>query len=97
MIVFSVKKKVWLEYNGKSIIGLGRYNLLIAINNSHSLKISAKVVGISEKTAHNYIKRIEQRLEKKIIESTKGGKNAGGSTNLTQLGLDLIKKYEVSI
>jgi molybdate transport repressor ModE-like protein len=91
---FSVKKKIWLEYNNKSILGSGRYFLLKDIEKTNSVKKSADNLNISEKTAHNHIKKIETRLSKKIIESSKGGKNAGGKTVLTSLGKILIKRYE---
>ena len=89
--------KVWLEYNKKPLLGKGRYTLLKTINKTSSLKKSAKKIGISYKTAYNYIKKIENRLSKKIIISHKGGKNAGGYTKLAPLGKELIKKYEDAI
>ncbi|MBR9675387.1 ModE family transcriptional regulator [Candidatus Woesearchaeota archaeon] len=88
------KKKFWLEINGKALIGQGRYSLLKEIQKTNSLKKSASIVKISEKTAHNYISRIEKRLGEKIVDTTKGGKNAGGSTKLNLLGNELIKKFE---
>ncbi|MEM4267421.1 MAG: LysR family transcriptional regulator [Candidatus Woesearchaeota archaeon] len=88
------KYKFWLEYNGCPLIGEGRYRLLKEIEITKSLKKSADAVGISYKTAYNYIKRIEQRLGRKIIESSKGGKDAGGSTKLTHIGKMLTTRYE---
>lgn len=75
-------------------MGKGRYQLLKTIQATSSLKKSAAKLGLSEKTVHNYIRRIEQRLEKKVIHSYKGGKKGGGSTELTPLGLNLIKEFE---
>ncbi len=89
--------KIWLTYEGKSLIGEGRYLLLKNIQQTHSLKKSSQNLGLSYKTAYNYIKKIENRLTKKIIFSHKGGKDAGGYTKLTPIGEDLIKKYEESI
>lgn len=86
--------KVWLEYKGKPIVGKGRYRLLKAIGKLNSLKKAAKFVGIANKTAYNYIKKIEKRLGKKIVESHKGGKKAGGYTKLTLLGKGIIKRFE---
>ncbi len=76
------------------MIGIGRYELLKNIQKTSSLKISAEKCGLASKTAYNYIKRIESRLGERIITSKKGGKAAGGSTNLNGMGLQLISEYE---
>ena len=94
---FSVKKKIWIEYNHEPILGEGRYSLLKNIEKTRSLKKSAELLKVSEKTAHNYIKRMESRLRKKIIKSSKGGKDAGGKTELTTLGRTLLKKFEAAL
>jgi len=88
--------KVWLEYNGQPLLGRGRYRLLQLIRQTSSLKKSAEKLGISYKTAYNYINRIEKRLGRKIIETYKGGKDYGGGARLNSLGLELMKKYEVA-
>jgi len=75
-------------------MGRGRYELLKSINKTHSLKKSAEKVGIAEKTAYNYIKKIERRLKKKITETKKGGKKAGATITLTKTGQELIRRFE---
>ncbi len=95
--------KVWLTYKGTPLIGKGRYLLLKNIDKTNSLKKSAQKSGLSYKTAYNYIKKIENRLSNenkfsnKIILSHKGGKEAGGYTQLTLLGKELIKRYEEAV
>ena len=77
MLNLTVKKKVWLEFEGKPILGKGRFLLLKTLKTTKSVKKSAKLCGLSEKTAHNHIKRIESRLNQNIVETKRGGKNAG--------------------
>jgi molybdate transport system regulatory protein len=89
----SSRTKVWLEYKGKPLLGAGRYRLLSSIQKTKSLKESASVVGISYKTAYNYIRRMERTLGKRVIVSRKGGPEAGGSSTLTEVGQLLIKRY----
>lgn len=96
-IKLSYNYKIWLEYNKKPLLGKGRYELLKNINKTNSLKLSALKIGISNKTAYNYIKKIETNLGKKVINSYKGGKDAGGYTKLNSTGLELIEKYEEAI
>lgn len=88
--------KVWLSYSGRPLIGEGRYELLKHIRDTSSLKASAERLGISYKTAQNYISRIEQNLGKDIIISSKGGM-ARGSSRLNDTGLMLIKRYEAAM
>jgi molybdate transport system regulatory protein len=88
------RKKVWLEYNGEPILGKGRYLLLKTIDNTNSLKKSAKICGISEKTAHNYVDIMEKRLSRKLILSERGGKSAGGRSVLTKDAFYLILEFE---
>jgi len=91
-IIVTINYKVWLEQGGKPLLGAGRYRLLKNIGRTGSLKQSAAAVGISYKTAQNYIGRIEKRLGRKIVVTQKGG-DAGGSTHLTDEGRNLIAKY----
>ena len=86
--------KIWLEYNKKPLLGKGRYNLLKTINKTNSLKRSVDILKINYKTAFNHIRKIEERLGKRIIDTHKGGKDAGGYTRLTPLGKELVTRYE---
>jgi molybdate transport repressor ModE-like protein len=54
------------------------------------------MLGVSYKTAYNYIRAIEGGLGKRIIDTEKGGINAGGSTRLNDLGRMLLKRYEAA-
>lgn len=92
-----IKQKTWFEFEGKPVFGKGRYQLLKNIHDTNSMKLAAKNMGICEKTAHNYVRKMESRLNKKIIKTYKGGKNAGGSTKLTAFGKFLVRKWEQSV
>lgn len=94
IINLEIKKKIWLEYNNKPIIGEGRFLLLKNIDKTKSIKKAALICNMSEKTAHNYIKKMEQRTGHKIIITKKGGKRAGAITEITDTGKFLIKEYE---
>ena len=94
MLNLKVKRKVWLEFDGKPILGKGRFLLLKTLKTTKSVKKSAKLCGLSEKTAHNHIKLIESRLNRNIVETKRGGKNAGGESVLTETGLILIREFE---
>jgi molybdate transport system regulatory protein len=96
-IDITVRRKVWLEHDGKPLLGQGRYELLRHISKTNSLTKSATLLGVSYKTAYNYIKAMETRLGERIIDTEKGGVNAGGSTKLNSLGQMLMKRYEAAL
>lgn len=87
-----VRVKVWLEKDGKPVIGEGGALLLELIKKHKSLSHAAKEMGVSYTFAWSYIKRREQILGTKLIETERGGKH-GGETLLTEKGLELLEIY----
>lgn len=69
-----------------------KFELLNSILNTGSLTKSAKYVDISYRTALNYIEKIEDALDVKIVSTTKGGKGGGGGTSLTSEGYSILKE-----
>ncbi len=90
---FKVKFKVWLEKDGEIVMGLGREKLLKAIKKHGSISKAAKEVGISYKKAWSYIKAMEERLGKKLVETKIGGAGGGGS-KLTEEAEKLIEEFD---
>ncbi len=84
--------KLWLERDDRPIAGEGRIKLLKAIEKEGSLNKAAKSMGMSYRHLWGTIKKLEERLEIKIVKSTKGGKGGGGTT-LTKKAKELIEKY----
>ncbi|MDY6986118.1 MAG: LysR family transcriptional regulator, partial [Candidatus Thermoplasmatota archaeon] len=80
-----IKAKIWLEIDGRPIIGEGRAQLLELIDETKSISESAKRMGISYRYAWGTIKEIEDNLGKSIITSSRGGAG-GGKTELTEEG-----------
>ncbi len=89
----SIKYKVWLEIDGEIIIGMGREKLLKEIDKTGSIKKAAENLGISYKKAWEYLRAMENRLGKKLVETRKGGKSGGGSI-LTPYAKKLVKDFE---
>ncbi len=90
---YKVKFKVWLEKDGEIIMGLGREKLLKAVKKHGSISKAAKEVGISYKKAWSYIKAMEERLGKKLVETKIGGAGGGGS-RLTKEAEKLIQEFD---
>ena len=87
--------KVTVEYNinlgGNTVVLDNRkYCLLKLISTEKSLTAASKGVGISYRTALNYINKIESVLGIKIVSTTKGGRGGGGGTELTEEGRSIL-------
>ena len=91
-----VKAKLWLEKDGKIIVGKGRAQLLSQIEITGSLSEAAKSMNMSYSHAWSEIKEISDALGEPVIETTRGGKE-GGSSKLTSIGKEILKKYNKEI
>ena len=69
-----------------------KFHLLLNIVEFGSLTDAANEIGISYKTALNYINKIEDALDVKIVSTKKGGKGGGGGTVLTKEGFSILKE-----
>ena len=86
------KFKLWFEVDGKPVIGEGRADLLLEIYECGSLSKAAKKLKISYRRAHDLVNNINERCGEKIIETTVGGAEGGG-TCLTEKGEKLVQDY----
>ncbi|MBS7616301.1 LysR family transcriptional regulator [Candidatus Bathyarchaeota archaeon] len=86
--------KLWLEYEGKPLIGKGGAQILEQIEKEQSISKAAKKLGMSYRYVWSYLKRIEKTLGKPIVETYRGGKNGGGGAKLTLLGSKLLEEYK---
>jgi len=86
--------KVWIEHQGKPIIGKGGAEILETIDKENSITKAAENLGMSYRYVWNYIHEIQQALGRQIVETYKGGKLGGGGANLTDLGRSLLGEYK---
>lgn len=86
--------KIWLETNDGYVFGPGVYNLLKAIKERGTLKEASQSLGMSYRYAWGLIKKAEEKLEAPLIEATKGGRQGGGSSTITELGAHYIMDFE---
>jgi molybdate transport system regulatory protein len=85
--------KVWIECDGKPVLGKGGAEILQGINTEKSLTKAAQKVGMSYRYVWNYIQKIEKAVGESIVETHKGGKTGGGGAQLTELGKNLLEEY----
>jgi molybdate transport system regulatory protein len=90
-----LKHKVWLEnIHGQDIVGGGKFDLLLCIDELGSLTAAADKLSISYRKAWGNLREIEQRLGFTIVNKHRGGKE-GGNTQLNTEGKKLIEAYKV--
>lgn len=85
--------KVWIEYNGKPVLGKGGAEILRAIAKENSLSKAAATLGMSYRYVWNYIQKIHRVLGERVVETHKGGKSGGGGAKLTETGKSLLEEY----
>ncbi len=84
--------KVWLDNDGKAF-GDGPYELLKRVDETHSLHLAAKKMGMAYSKAWQLIGTMEARLGFPLIERKVGGLSGGGS-RVTAQGKELMKRYK---
>ncbi|MEM3576898.1 MAG: TOBE domain-containing protein [Candidatus Bathyarchaeia archaeon] len=85
--------KIWIEHEGKPIIGKGGAQILEQIEKQKSISKAAKNLGMSYRYVWSYLQKIESVLGASVIETFKGGKSGGGGAKLTALGKQLLDEY----
>ncbi len=90
---FEVKCRVWIEKDGKHVIGKGGAEILRALAEHRSLSKAAKALGMSYRFAWVYVNRMEKATGLKLVERVRGGRE-GGKMVLTEDGKRLLEMYE---
>jgi len=86
--------KIWLETEGKPILGKGGAQILEAIRNEKSVSKAAEKLGMSYRYVWNYVDRMNTVLGEPVVKAFRGGKQGGGGAILTNLGEELLQKYK---
>jgi molybdate transport system regulatory protein len=84
--------RVWLERQGKYLLGEREAALLSAIDRSRSIKEAAKAAGVSYRTAWACLQSMERSLSRPVVMSRAGG-IGGGATTLTDDTRSLVEIY----
>jgi molybdate transport system regulatory protein len=87
-----LRRKVWLEVDGKPLLGSGRVRLLNAIAACGSISAACQQLGIAYRKAWAQLQEMEQLAPFPVLERSKGGKG-GGRTTLTAETISMLKQY----
>jgi len=89
---FTPRFEVWLEVDGKRVIGSSEAKILEGIQKLGSFMAASKAVGVSYAHAWNLVDNMRRILGEPIVEARKGGEFGGGA-HLTDVGLNLLNGY----
>ncbi|MBS7656472.1 MAG: LysR family transcriptional regulator [Candidatus Bathyarchaeia archaeon] len=90
----TVAYKIWLEKDGKPMLGKGGAQILEAIKTEKSVSKAAEKLGMSYRYVWNYVDRMNTILGEPVVKAYRGGKQGGGGANLTMQGEQLLKKFK---
>ena len=86
--------KLWMaNQNGEAVFGNGLAKLLEEIDAHHSILEAAKHLCMSYRYALHRLTLAEERLGEPLVTRTRGGAKGGGSSEVTDFGRSLVKRY----
>jgi molybdate transport system regulatory protein len=86
--------KLWMVNDkGEAVFGNGLAELIETIDKDHSVLEAAQHLGMSYRYALHRLTLAEERLGKPLVKRVRGGSKGGGSSQVTDFGRDLVKRY----
>ena len=85
--------KIWIEYQGKPVLGKGGAQILEQIQREESISKAAEKLDMSYRYVWSYLQRIEKTFGEPVVKTYRGGKLGGGGAKLTRLGKSLLDEY----
>ncbi|MEM2906335.1 MAG: LysR family transcriptional regulator [Candidatus Bathyarchaeia archaeon] len=88
--------KVWLEIDGRPVIGKGGAEILEAIEQVQSISGAARSLGMSYRYVWDYVSKMTTLLQEPLVTTWRGGGGGGGGACLTQAAKTLVKEYRAA-
>ena len=84
-----IRLKVYVR---EDMVGGGKLELLKIVGETGSISSAAKIMGLDYKRAWFLLDTLQRCFKKPLFLTNRGGGSSGG-TSLTELGTQLIKKF----
>lgn len=86
--------KLWMiNEKGEAVFGNGLAELLEEIDKHHSILEAANHLEMSYRYALHRLTLAEERLGEPLVTRLRGGAKGGGSSQVTDFGKSLVKRY----
>jgi molybdate transport system regulatory protein len=89
----SFKSKVWVEKDGKLLMGWGRATLLERVDQLGSISAAARSMKLAYRNAWLWIEAMNRLADKPLVEKSTGGAR-GGYARLTDEGRRIVNEYK---
>ncbi len=87
-----IKTKVWVEQDGKLLMGWGRATLLERIDKLGSISAAAKSMKLAYRNAWLWVEAMNRLAPSPLVEKATGGAH-GGYARLTDEGRRIVGEY----
>lgn len=93
--------RLYIVSEGRRVLGKGGAQILEAVDRLGSISAAANELQMSYRFAWNYIRRMEERLGRRVIVTRRGGaphgrRRGGGGAELTRIAKALLEDYRVT-
>ena len=97
MSTLRFETKLWMvNEKHEAVFGDGLAELLETISKHHSILGAAEELQMSYRYALHRITLAEQRLGQPLVLRVHGGAKGGGSSEVTDFGKELVKRYRTA-
>ena len=94
MCALNYAVKLWMtNEKGEAVFGNGLAELIEEIDQRHSVLEAASHLEMSYRYALHRITLAEERLGEPLVTRVRGGARGGGSSQVTDFGRNLTKRY----
>ena len=87
------RHKIWFTLGNSFLMGPNYFRFLRAVDETGTIRQGGKTVGWSYRTCLNRIRRMEDILGRRVLETARGG-SAGGGAKLSAEGRRLVAIFE---
>jgi molybdate transport system regulatory protein len=87
------RHKVWFTLGNSFLMGPNYFRFLRAVDETGTIRQAGREVGWSYRTCLNRIRRMEEVLGSRVLETERGGASGGGA-RLTSVGRRLLAIFE---
>lgn len=91
-MAWGLKVRVWVERDGRKVLGPGRAELLEQIDKLHSISAAAKAMNMSYRRAWELVRDTNEAAGVELVAVATGGPGGGGAT-LTPHGHAAVRLY----
>ena len=88
-----LRSKVWLEVDGKLLMGWGRAQLLERIDELGSISAAARSMKVAYRNAWLWVEAMNSLAPRPLVEKSTGGPR-GGYARLTEEGRRVLREYK---